>query len=243
MQPEYHREHHRRIAKVLSGMDAEYLMRHEVFFGGGTAISLLLNEYRTSVDIDFMVASKDGYRAIRESVFDRGLGDFFSGGIVPPLGRDVRADSDGVRTAITIDGVNIKFEVIRESRIELEGDINEFVVPSLSRTSLFAEKLLANADRGNAEDSRKKDILDLLCMQMEWGPIPDASIRQASNAYGYRVIKNAYEDAMKTIQSNSLANVLAVLDVLPKQRVRMISVIESGNFSALPEVQRSLVPY
>ncbi|MFL9610988.1 nucleotidyl transferase AbiEii/AbiGii toxin family protein [Methylobacillus sp. Pita2] len=242
MQPEYHREHHKRIARILSSMDADYFLRNEVFFGGGTAISLLLNEYRTSVDIDFMVASQDGYRAIRESVFDRGLGDFFIGGVVPPLARDVRADIDGVRTAILVDGVKIKFEVIRESRIELVGGINEFVVPSLSRVSLFAEKLLANADRGNAADSQKKDILDLLCMQMEWGPIPDASIRLASNAYGYRVIKSAYEDAMNVIQSNNLPNILISLDILPKQRVRMISAIESGHYSILPELQRAFTP-
>lgn len=242
MAHEYQREHHKRIAAILSGMDAQYLLQNDVYFGGDTAISLLLNEYRTSVDIDFLVATQEGYRAVRESVFDRGLGDFFLGGAVPPLARDIRADSDGVRTAFAFDGINIKFEVIREPRIELVGYIDEFPVPSLSRASLFAEKLLANADRGNAADSQKKDILDLLCMQMEWGSIPDTSLRLASEAYGHRVIKSAYDNAMQDLQSGNLANILVNLDILPKQRVRMISAIESGHFSVLPDMQKVHAP-
>lgn len=242
MQHEFHREHHQRIARVLSAMDADYLLANEVFFGGGTAISLMLNEYRTSVDIDFMVASQKGYKAVRESVFDRGLSDFFKGGLVPPLARECRADSDGVRAAFNIDNVSIKFEIVRESRIELTGGMDQFLVPSLTPVSLFAEKLLANADRGNATGSQRKDILDLLAMQMEWGQIPEEAIKLASDAYGYRVIQDAYEKAMHTIENIDIASILESLDVLPRDRGRMVSVIESGQFSSLPELQRAPKP-
>jgi len=230
---EYQREHHQRIARVLASMNPEFLLRNEAFFGGGTAIALLLDEYRISVDIDFMVASKAGYKALRESVFDHGLKEFFVDGLVPDQIRELRADSDGVRTAFVIDGLNIKFEVVRESRIALTGAIADFAVPSLSRVSLFAEKLLANADRGNAADSQKKDILDLLTMQMAWGAIPDESIQLAAEAYSYKVIQSAYDNAMSAIADYHLAEVFVSLGIQGRQRGRIISAIESGVYARL----------
>ncbi|MEH0072719.1 nucleotidyl transferase AbiEii/AbiGii toxin family protein [Pannonibacter sp. Pt2-lr] len=44
-----------------------------MLFGGGTAIVLQLDEYRESVDIDFLCASQEGYRLIRQAVFGAGL--------------------------------------------------------------------------------------------------------------------------------------------------------------------------
>ena len=42
----------------------------------------------------------------------------------------------------------VKFEVVREDRIDLQGEAGmRFGVPMLSRADLYAEKLLANADR------------------------------------------------------------------------------------------------
>lgn len=63
----FNRPHHRRIASFLSSLDADFLAGCGCYFGGGTAIVLLLNEYRESVDVDFLCSSTAGYRTLREA--------------------------------------------------------------------------------------------------------------------------------------------------------------------------------
>ena len=53
----FERSHHRRIATVLEALDAQKLADCECLFGGGTAIALAYEEFRESVDIDFLVSS------------------------------------------------------------------------------------------------------------------------------------------------------------------------------------------
>lgn len=61
----YRRPHHQRIQRVLESLDADRLRQHHCLFGGGTAIVLARGEYRESVDVDFIVSSVQGYRALR----------------------------------------------------------------------------------------------------------------------------------------------------------------------------------
>ena len=73
----FSRPHHQRILRILSSLNAEFLRQSECYFGGGTAIVMLLGEYRESLDIDFLCSSVEGYRAIREVVFDERLNGLF----------------------------------------------------------------------------------------------------------------------------------------------------------------------
>ena len=66
----FNRPNHQNIVRFLEKLDAELLEQAGCFFGGGTAIVLATNEYRESVDVDFLCASEDGYRQIRELVSD-----------------------------------------------------------------------------------------------------------------------------------------------------------------------------
>jgi hypothetical protein len=61
----YERAHHRRIATLRGALDAAKLAAWECFFGGGTAVTLALGEYRESVDVDFLCTSAEGYRQLR----------------------------------------------------------------------------------------------------------------------------------------------------------------------------------
>lgn len=63
----FKRPHHQNIVRFLEKLDADLLEQAGCYFGGGTAIVLSANEYRESVDIDFLCASADGYRQIRGS--------------------------------------------------------------------------------------------------------------------------------------------------------------------------------
>ena len=179
----FRRPHHRQVARVLEAMNADFLRHTKCYFGGGTAIALLLDEYRESVDIDFLCADQDGYRMLRGSVFNWGLDELFVTNVEAL--REVRADRDGIRTVLALEGTPIKFEIVREARIELEGaDVAEIPVPCLTRVDLFAEKLLANADRFGDRSAMSRDVIDLMMMQMNWGPIPDRAWEKACGAYG-----------------------------------------------------------
>jgi hypothetical protein len=179
----FRRPHHRKVVHVLQAMNADLLRHAKCCFGGGTAIALMLNEYRESVDIDFLCADQDGYRMLRESVFNRGLDELFA--MKVDVLRDVRADRDGIRAVLVVEGTPIKFEIVREARIGLEcTDVPEIPVPCLARVDLFAEKLLANADRFGDRSAMSRDVIDLMMMELTWGPIPDRAWEKACSAYG-----------------------------------------------------------
>ncbi|MDC9622304.1 hypothetical protein PSI22_11830 [Xenorhabdus sp. XENO-7] len=47
----YRLEHHAKIARILESLDADFIEDAECYFAGGTAIVMLLDEYRESVDM------------------------------------------------------------------------------------------------------------------------------------------------------------------------------------------------
>ncbi|HEX4949913.1 MAG TPA: nucleotidyl transferase AbiEii/AbiGii toxin family protein [Blastocatellia bacterium] len=179
----FSRPHHQRILKLLSALDADFLRESECYFGGGTAIVLLLQEYRESRDVDFLCSSVEGYRAIRNAVFDQGLQGIFKEDIKSL--RDVRSDQYGVRSVLGVDDEAISFEIVREGRIQLTGEAQSpLPVVTLSMVDLWAEKLLANADRFNDEAVLSRDLIDLAMMIEHWGQIPAAVWNKAKSAYG-----------------------------------------------------------
>ena len=62
----FKRAHHNRILQVLQAFDPSVLSEAKCYFGGGTAIVLQLEEYRESVDIDFLCSDIEAYRAPEE---------------------------------------------------------------------------------------------------------------------------------------------------------------------------------
>lgn len=196
------RRHHNDILHVLRCLNGELLRDAECYFGGGTAIVLQLDEYRESVDIDFLCASQEGYRKLRQALWGgSNLAGFLRPGAELTLVRDVRMDQYGIRTLIGVGDVAIKFEIVREARIELTGEIDpRYGVPVLSRDHMFAEKLLANADRWNDAGVLSRDILDLSMMISRWGPIPAAAWVIAEGAYG-DTVRKAYDKAVERISN------------------------------------------
>ncbi len=73
----FERPHHRRIHRVLSMMNDAFLSETGCCFGGGTGAALRLGEYRESVDIDLLCASRSGYRRLRSTVTNVSLGELF----------------------------------------------------------------------------------------------------------------------------------------------------------------------
>ena len=197
----FKRDHHKAILNVLRSLDGNRLFRSHCYFGGGTAIALDLGEYRESVDIDFLCADQDGYRALRTAIAGQpNLNAMLRPGAQLECLRDVRADQYGIRTVVRSQGVNIKFEIVREARIGLQGDLDaRYGVPVLSRPFMYAEKLMANSDRWYAPDVASRDILDLSVMILRWGQIPTEAWDIAEAAYGDKV-REDYEKAIDKIR-------------------------------------------
>ena len=185
--PAFLRAAHRDVVAVLAKMDSAFLQQAHCYFGGGTRIVLELGEYRESKDIDFLCASQAGYRMLRETVSNGSLGALFRKAI--PLSREVRADQYGVRTFLDLKTSKLKFELVREARIELEGQrIPALPVPCLTRQHAFAEKFLANTDRGLDASTLSRDMVDLAFMIEGWSTSDAAAgLALAKVAYGESV--------------------------------------------------------
>lgn len=192
----FERPHHRRILHLLEMMDDRFLTDTGCCFGGDTGAALMLDEFRESVDIDFLCASGPGYRRLRGTVTNRSLGDLFQ--TPPRLQRDVRADRYGIRTVLDIDNTPIKFEIVLEARIPLSCEhVPHLPVPVLDRASQIAKKLLANSDRGADRSTCSRDAIDLIMMFHHWGE-PDAQV--------WEIAERAYGQAVRTDLNKSMAS-------------------------------------
>jgi hypothetical protein len=181
--PVYRRAEHRVVAAVLASMDADLLTRCRCYFGGGTAAVLRNGEYRISRDVHFLCSDPEGYRELRTAAVGRGIHALF-GPEVSAL-REFRIDQYGLRTVIGWEGHAIRFEAIREARLQLDGGFDvAFGVPTLSIEFQFAEKLLANADRGLDRSTGCRDVVDLGFLIRGHGNLPPDSVRLAEEAYG-----------------------------------------------------------
>ncbi|MFD2235691.1 nucleotidyl transferase AbiEii/AbiGii toxin family protein [Phaeospirillum tilakii] len=181
----FRRPRHAAVAAVLAAFDAELLAEAHCFFGGGTAIVLSLDEYRESLDVDFLCAAQDGYRLLRERVFREGFAGLLRANADVVLLREARADQYGIRTQIGVGPERVKVEIVREARIALSGGRHpDWGVPVLSREDMYCEKLLANADRQADRAVLNRDIIDLSMMLLRWGPVPETAWAKAVDAYG-----------------------------------------------------------
>jgi len=186
------------IASALTKFNADFFRRNNISFGGGSRIALEIDEYRESVDIDFICPDKDSYRAVREQVTGVSLGELVSEEF--EYLKEIRTDRYAVRTFIRIDDTNIKLEIISCDEYRLSSDNNPelFPLPYLSRESCFITKLLANADR--ALIPPYKDIFDLVAMYIKWGDIPRCAWEEAERQLG-SVAKRELIKALRHIMS------------------------------------------
>lgn len=178
----YQLPHHQLIASALKQFNADFLTEHTICFGGGTRIALELDEYRESVDIDFLCPNIAAYRAVREQITNASLGNLVRQEF--EYVREIRADRYAVRTFLKLEATVVKLEIVScdEYRLVAGTDTSLFLVPYLSPESCWMTKLLANADR--ALTPPFKDVFDLVAMHLAWGTIPQAAWEEAERHYG-----------------------------------------------------------
>lgn len=177
-------EHHQIIESALNNFNADFFCKHNILFGGGTRIALELDEFRTSIDIDFLCPNKESYRAVRGEVTNVSLGQLVLQQFEYP--REITFSRDAVRTFILVDGSRIKLEFVCFDNYDLNSVFDgQFPVPYIDRESCFYTKLLANVDRCLAPPY--KDIFDILAMCDNWGDIPDIAFEKAEAHYSIAV--------------------------------------------------------
>jgi hypothetical protein len=200
----FERSHHRRIARVLSALDADLLHEANCLFGGGTAMALRFGEYRESVDMDFLVSDLGNYRRLRQLL----TGEAGFAVLLRPdaerfrLAREVRADQYGIRTALLVDDLPIKFEIVLEGRIELVaagGKDQVCGVSTLTLLDMATSKLLANADRWSDDGVFSRDLIDLAMMSPSL-PLLRKALLKAQGAYGEAVARDL-EHAIERLQN------------------------------------------
>lgn len=183
----FRRPHHQRIEAVLRALDPNVLAEHQCWFGGGTAIALRNDEFRESVDIDFLVSDQAAYRRLRQLVRDRGFDGLATTRL--EVGRQPTIDTYGIRGSVLEDGVPIKFEIVHEGRIELDQpDTSDEIcgVRTLTVVDQVATKLLANDDRWPDTSVFSRDLIDLAMMKASTQALTSGA-RKAVDAYGSSV--------------------------------------------------------
>lgn len=180
------------------------LRAHACLFGGGTAIAMRFGEFRESLDIDFLVSSKSAYRDLRQ-LAGSGLEALFKDRTHPftPL-RDVRTDQYGIRTMLQVVGREIKFEMIREARIDLDEpgpDDAVCGIATLSPLDMAASKLLANSDRWNDDGAFNRDLIDLAMINPDKALL-SAAVAKAQGAYGQTIL-NDLEKAIDRVEQRT----------------------------------------
>jgi len=199
----FERAHHRDVALVLQALDAQVLAQRHCYFGGGTAMALRYGEYRESVDVDFLVSDRAGYRELRQMLGGvHGLAALVRPGLVLERAREIRADQFGIRTHVRSGASAIKFEIVLEGRIALVPpgpDDQVCGVQTLAPVDLAAEKLLANADRWGDDAVFSRDLIDL-AMQEASRPLLLDACAKAEGAYG-TAVRRALADAVATLRA------------------------------------------
>ncbi len=213
----FERPHHQRIAQVLAALDADMLAHNHCFFGGGTAIALRYGEFRESLDIDFLVSDIDGYRQLRQALTgNQSLGALIRRGSDVAQAAELRADQYGIRSAVRVSDVDIKFEIVLEARIELElpgpHDMLGGVL-ALTPLDMAAGKLLANSDRWADDSVFSRDLIDLAMMNTGSTLLRRAA-EKARKAYGNSIDEDLSKavDALR-VREGRLARCMAVLQM------------------------------
>ena len=230
----FYRPEHEIIGELLAGMDAAFLEECQCYFGGGTAIVLKNNEYRRSLDVDFLCADMEGYRKLRVAFFDDGAAAVLPDGVKEL--REVKTDQYGIRTFVEYHGQAIKFEIIRESRIQLSGSLDpDLRVPTLTIESMFAEKLLANADRCKDKSVAYRDAIDIGFLVLQNGEIPQEAVRTAEAAYGSLISRSAAWVSNKLLEADLIRYAVETLDMRLEKAVTGIAAFRAAARHTWPD--------
>lgn len=216
-------EHHSLIESALSNFNADFFIENRIFFGGGTRIALELEEFRKSIDIDFLCPDKQSYRAVREHVTNVSLGKLVKKDF--EYAREIMFNRDSVRVMFKYMGSPLKLEFVCFDNYDLNCISDEqFPVPYLDRESCFYTKLMSHTDRCMSHPY--KDIVDILAMYDSWGDIPASAFLKAESHYGQSIRSSLIRAVADVISNQDIySGRFRDLDIDDKYAHRLVSVV------------------
>jgi hypothetical protein len=198
----FKRLHHQRIERAIGQLRLDFLRESECYFGGGTAIALLLDEYRESADIDFLCNSREGFKAVGRAVFDAGHKAICTDNA--RIAGELARGRDAIRIYIDPQdgGRPIKVEIINEGYLPVFSSGPTLCgATRLKKEDLIATKLLANADRGLGYEKYYRDFFDIALACFHWPQTAPSAFEKATNAY-----KNCAADGIKKVHTRLREN-------------------------------------
>jgi hypothetical protein len=221
----YYRPHHKTIKKILEHFNIDYLTENNILFGGGTRIALELDEYRKSVDIDFLCMNTPSYKAVRTQACNVSLGNILSDDLT--FAREIRCERSAVRTFVNHDDINVKLEFVAFDDYQLTPQLDSpFSVPCIDHDSCYITKLLAHSDRKHCPE--RKDFFDLLMMFKCWGMPGENVWHECERHYGESPLIDLIgslrgaDDAHEKIKSAGVA-----VDIKPKLLNELITTVKN----------------
>jgi hypothetical protein len=188
--------YHHCLRVLIGSLNAPFLAVNGCFLSGATPVIFSLDEYRTADSLVLSCFGQNGYRQLREVVSHTSLGPIFRQPI--ELARPVRADRFGIRTYVMVDSRPIHIEIYKEDRFRPAPGCPTSAL-TLSRSDMFVERLLANADQSLGATTVSAPAVDLAIMVSSWGAIPEEAWNKALNAYGSSVTQ-AYIAAVSMLR-------------------------------------------
>src|SRR5690606_19823155 len=126
------------------------------------------------------------------------------------IAREPMKDQYGIRMFLRHQGQSIKFEIVKEGHIDVTGFTHpDLGVPVLDLTSMFATKLLANADRWRDKATAYRDAVDLGMLIVNQGTMPKEAIERAIQAYGAPDIERGLVNALNKLHEKQTVRYVA----------------------------------
>jgi hypothetical protein len=140
----------------------------------------------------------------------------------------VRTQRDKISTFLEVDDIPVRVEFVLEGRIDISGALDPVLsVPVLDRDDMYAEKLLANADRALDRSQMSRDLVDLAMMIKSWGPIPATALNKAEGAYG-RSIRDYFDRGLALLRDDRYRDeCLKAMGMTPSLGSTIIATLET----------------
>ncbi|MDP3610191.1 MAG: hypothetical protein Q8R74_14070 [Methylophilus sp.] len=167
------------MLSFINTFNAEFLSKINCYLSGDEAIHLLTNQFREPTELRFVCASREGYATLVENLYNNDIGSLFLPGMAPKLLRNIKGDMYGRYMLVEFDGNPIKI-TFANAMFPVTSEPSSLPLATLSKESLFTEKLTALDDHIDSPYLLEKDIEDLMEMQRIWGDIQETTFATLS---------------------------------------------------------------